>query len=772
MRLGFPRALRPGPDAESGERSRLLLPILLAGLLAMATLAMTYFSFHANRRDALRLTDDTLGILEERIVAEVSAFLSVPERALQILAEFAGERAILPHEREAAVESATALLRVARMLALVGFADADGNWLMVRRDPETGALETKTIAMEGGVRRAFWTRRASPEAEPVIEPDPEDRFDPRTRPWWRLAQTNQGVSWTDLYVFFTDRQPGVTAVRPLPKGPVAGAVMVDVRLSSLSAFLSRLTVGRTGRALILDGEGRLVALGDPARTVAVEGEMLTPARLHQLNDPVLSRAFDLFLAAGPGRRVVELGGERFIMLAARLPGEGRNWNLLMVVPQDDFVGFVRRNSLMVLAMAIGVVLLAALLAAYAIRQYRRAGRARAALQQHRELREAEAALYAELAASHQVGAVLSVVGRALAARRVGFWRLAEGAQALSCEAQFDATAGSHGAGITLRRSEAPKLFAAIEAGTTLEAADAAADPRTAELARLYLRPVGARGLLSVPVRAAPSTPPVGALWVEDPGSGAARAQPFATAAASLLARLGGAAPAPSAKASAAVVASRSRGQALMARMREQLAAASFRPEDQARRGAHLFPRLAVLFLSVTDDAAVIAAVSANGESLVASIRRIVLAAADAGAVSCVRTLGERVMLADGFEGDPEAAARRLCDVAVAIQDRLTEAFTDAGLGLEFRMGLDLGPAAGGRDPAIGGAVAGSADSWNIFGEAVATASSLAETAPPGAIQVSETAQAALTAEFLLRPRGRFFVRDTGEIGTWLVAGHA
>ena len=109
---------------------------------------------------------------------------------------------------------------------------------------------------------------------------------------------------------------------------------------------------------------------------------------------------------------------------------------------------------------------------------------------------------------------------------------------------------------------------------------------------------------------------------------------------------------------------------------------------------------------------------------------------------------------------------------MAIQDRLTEAFTDAGLGLEFRMGLDLGPAAGGRDPAIGGAVAGSADSWNIFGEAVATASSLAETAPPGAIQVSETAQAALTAEFLLRPRGRFFVRDTGEIGTWLVAGHA
>ncbi len=170
------------PTRDSGPLRRLLVPVVLAVPLAAAVLGMTWVSFTTNRRDTLRLTDEAPGLLEDRIVTEVTVFLSVPERALQTLAEFAGHRPILPHERAAAVESATALLRVAPMLALVGFADAEGKWLMVRRDPGTGLLETKTVAMEGGVRHTYWTRHAGADAPPLTEGDPEDRFDPRTRP--------------------------------------------------------------------------------------------------------------------------------------------------------------------------------------------------------------------------------------------------------------------------------------------------------------------------------------------------------------------------------------------------------------------------------------------------------------------------------------------------------------------------------------------------------------------------------------------------------------
>jgi hypothetical protein len=755
------------PDAAFGRLRPLLPPALLAGLLTLAVLGMAYFSFHANRRDALRLTDETLALLQDRITTEVTNYLSVPERALQILAEFAGQRAIAPHERPAAVESATALLRVAPMLALVGFADADGGWLMVRRDPTSGALETKTIALESGMRRAFWTRIAGPEAPPMEEDDPADRFDPRTRPWFRAAQASEGLIWTDLYVFFTDRQPGVTAARALPDPTRPGVVMADVRLANLSEFLSRLTVGRTGRALILDREGRLVALGDPARTVEVRGEMLEPARLAQLNDPVLSRAFDLYRAEGPGRRMVEVGKDRFIMLASRLPGEGRDWSLLMVVPEDDFVGFVSRNSLMVLAMALGVAVLAVLLAALAVRQALRATAARQAARAQAASLAAQSEAYAELAAARDVPSVLAVLARVLGARRVGLWRFDPSRTALACETQVDAATGAHAAGLRLRRAEAPKLFAALEAGQVLQVADAAADPRTTELHRLYLRAVGTRTLLSVPLATHAEAPAQGALWIEDAGAvGAANGLvPFARAATALLARAQSP-PAPVTAAASTPGAARARGEALLARLRQR-AGTSPMPAE-----AELFPRLAVLVLTFSDDAAIVAARCADGTSLLGRIRAIVRDASEAGGISCVRALGERVLLADGFAGDAEEAAQRLADLALAIQDQLTDAFTQAELGLDFRMGLDLGPAAGMRDLRLTAEAPDDKAAWNIFGEAVGAAQSLADSAPPGAIQVSESAHAALAADFLLRARGRFFIPETGEIGTWLVAGHA
>lgn len=375
-----------------------------------------------------------------------------------------------------------------------------------------------------------------------------------------------------------------------------------------------------------------------------------------------------------------------------------------------------------------------------------------------------------MAGADGTAAILRVVGSALAARRVGFWRLEDGGAALHCDTQIDLAAGTAAGGVRLRRTEVRRLFAAIEGTTLLDVADAAADPRTAELARLCLRPVGSRGLLSVPVAgalpAAGATPPLGALWVEDAGTGAAEAAPFARTAAALLAR--GTLPVPSgapgapaqAPASAPVASGRARDQALLARLRERSA--------DTRDATELFPRLGVLALVLTGDTAIAAARTADGGSLFLRIRAIVAAAAAADGVACVQTLGERVLFADGFAGDGEAATRRLADLALALQGRLSDVFTEAGVGLDFRMGLDQGPAVGGRLPRPGLDQTG----WEVFGEAVRIPGALADTAPAGAIQISETAQAALAADFLLRARGRFFVGDGGEIGTWLVAGHA
>ena len=150
---------------------------------------------------------------------------------------------------------------------------------------------------------------------------------------------------------------------------------LDIDLEQLSAFLAGLQIGRSGRAMIIDEAGRLVASPDLARMFKKVGDNLQPARLDELGDVVLTRAFNHFRIEGYGRRTLDVDRRRYISTASSLYATvGRNWSVLIVVPEEDFVGFVRRNNRQALAMALVVVGLAALLAGLLVVQGLRADR--------------------------------------------------------------------------------------------------------------------------------------------------------------------------------------------------------------------------------------------------------------------------------------------------------------------------------------------------------------------------------------------------------------
>jgi hypothetical protein len=116
-------------------------------------------------------------------------------------------------------------------------------------------------------------------------------------------------------VFFSDRAPGVTAAVPGPGGTVFG---VDIHLRDLSGFLADLRIGHTGRAVLVDSTGRLVAAPDPAHMLREVGRELLPVRVDEFDDPVLAAAWDRFRVEGSGRRVLEVAGVRQVTIVANL----------------------------------------------------------------------------------------------------------------------------------------------------------------------------------------------------------------------------------------------------------------------------------------------------------------------------------------------------------------------------------------------------------------------------------------------------------------------
>jgi PAS domain-containing protein len=97
-------------------------------------------------------------------------------------------------------------------------------------------------------------------------------------------------------------------------------------------------------------------------------------------------------------------------------------------------------------------------------------------------------------------AITETAARALGVARASVWLLDEIAAGLLCVDRYDAATRRHTSGDVLRAFDFPAYFAAMREEDALDAADAHADPRTAELAAPYLGPLGIRARLDAPIR--------------------------------------------------------------------------------------------------------------------------------------------------------------------------------------------------------------------------------------------------------------------------------
>ena len=338
-----------------------------------------------------------------------------------------------------------------------------------------------------------WVRHDADGHVVQRDPAPDDRYDPRTRDWFQGALKSDDVFWTGIYVFFTRRVPGVTAaIRYSGADGVNRIFGVDITLQALSNFLATLKIGQTGRAVIIDDSGHLIAEPDATHLLREANGQLMTVRMDEINDPVLAAAYDHYRIEGYGHRVITVGDEPFVTIASRLPASGGNWSLLMIVPEQDFTGFVASNGRKTLSLSLIVVALVTALAALLVRQGLRADRAARLLMERGRLIERQNLAFAGVA--RQPGlfdlaqqSPLQEVTRALAdvagARRASVWRLFDGGRRLLCEDVYDRIGDGHSVGLQLTRTELPQFFAALEAGEVIETTDAASDRRTAELYR-------------------------------------------------------------------------------------------------------------------------------------------------------------------------------------------------------------------------------------------------------------------------------------------------
>jgi class 3 adenylate cyclase len=390
-----------------------------------------------------------------------------------------------------------------------------------------------------------------------------------------------------------------------------------------------------------------------------------------------------------------------------------------------------------------------------------------------------------------------ITAEATGMRRVSVWQWQFGGRQLVCDDCYDRESGGHTRGAVLLQEDLPQLFEALLGEETLSAEDAAQDPRTAELHRVYLDRLGCHGLLAAPVFDDDDNR--GTLWFEHEDR-QHRWRPedraFARAVAGLLAlRLSaaqGRAVCPTAggtemaveTASAAAAAPKRQAaiedpgpvahadpamrQATIVELRSQAfrKAISQRAASPGAIGADVFEDVSVLVLLFPDPIAL--AERIGDQKPTTAVERLIRRLEELGSASGVeymKFMSDQLVCAAGFrEGGTVDHPVIVAELALQIQDACLGLFEKSRTTLDFKIGIDTGGV-------IGSAVGQERQTYNLWGAAVVTAGVMAESGTMGEIHVSESTYRRLQTGYLFKVRGHYYLPDVGELSTYILTGH-
>jgi len=131
----------------------------------------------------------------------------------------------------------------------------------------------------------------------------------------------------------------------------------------------------------------------------------------------------------------------------------------------------------------------------------------------------------------------------------------------------------------------------------------------------------------------------------------------------------------------------------------------------------------------------------------------------------IKTIGDCYMAAAGVPDPHPDHARRAALLALDMRDAVASWTLPDGSPLQLRIGINSGPV-------VAGVIGTKRFLYDLYGDAVNTASRMETHSTPGQIQITTATHDLLKDEFECRPRGIIPVKGKGEMQTWYLVGPA
>jgi class 3 adenylate cyclase len=129
----------------------------------------------------------------------------------------------------------------------------------------------------------------------------------------------------------------------------------------------------------------------------------------------------------------------------------------------------------------------------------------------------------------------------------------------------------------------------------------------------------------------------------------------------------------------------------------------------------------------------------------------------------IKTIGDAYMVASGVPIPRPDHARALALLALEMVEAMRPAGAVGDLELQIRVGINSGPV-------VAGVIGRKKFLYDLWGDAVNTASRMESQGTAGDIQITRATYELLKDEFVCEPRGTVTVKGKGDMETWYLIG--
>ncbi len=349
-------------------RPTLLTVVVL--LILMAAGSVGYLAYQSSRSIVSQLWSGFAGQIAQntmhrtlRYFEPAPPYVQMTERQVEDgrLSLATGDPQALPIEL---LDHFDAALSAHPEFSWASFGAADGTYVTVRRlasGDHRGLV--RRIDAAGKTLMYEYQRVASGQWKALGQPTIGD-YDPRTRPWYQRAISQEEGLWIEPFLFATTKVPGFMYVKAQrdATGKVQGVWAVEHEVSHLSGFLKGLVVGKKGQVYVVSKSGLVVGHPGGETTTKNEAGETVVATASGHSDRMLSTAWSGL--AKQSTKDASFQSGPYLVMAASFPTETKiDWQVLVVVPKADFFSDVRSQAIVTLIVGLIAVIVAALLGA-------------------------------------------------------------------------------------------------------------------------------------------------------------------------------------------------------------------------------------------------------------------------------------------------------------------------------------------------------------------------------------------------------------------------